>query len=338
MVLNICCINTFRSDSNKCQIFFSILIIITCVFNLICARLIVHEIDDWSDVMSTSLTVLQSRVVAVASLTSRLIILYKIQFNKIGKYKTTLESFDIYSPMTADAFNQCKWFSFVVFSICLTAMIPTNFLKLYNLYNNHPDGLFVSTYFFFFYLQNFSMCLIENHFTSQCFMVYKRFRQINDDLKCIKVQYVDYEKFPFLRETVNSRSVAQSHVVYDKDFYCPKDKDHPLANVVEILKIRHWLTREAVLDINNFFTNFLGLSVFTLCVLVLFDIYVYVFHYFTSHLDISVFRSKVLFSGWILQYSFRFCVIAITSNITTKQVTSSVDLSITCMLLNSART
>lgn len=320
MFLNICCINIFHSDSNKIQILFSILIIITCVFNLICAPLIVHEIDDWSDAMSTSLTVLQSRVVAIASLISRGIILYKIQFNKTQKYKMTMESFDIYSPMNSIALNQCKLFSLTVFFLCLVTILPMNFIKVYNLYNNHPDGFFISIYFLFFYLQNFSMCLIENHFTDQCFMVYKRFREINDDLKCIKVQYVDYEKFPFLRETINSYSTTQSCVIYDKDFYCPKDKEHPLANTVEILKIRHWLTREVVIDMNNLFANLLGLSILTLCVLVLFDIYTYVFHYFTTHLDSSIFRSKLLFFGWTLQYSFRFCVIAITSNITTKQV------------------
>jgi len=320
MFLNICCIGNFHSDSNRCLILFSILIIITCVFNLICAPLVVYETDDWSDAMSTSLTVLQSRVVAIASLASRGIILYKIQFDKTRKYKTTLESFDIYSPMTAIALNRCKLFSLTVFSLCLMTILPTNFIKLYNLYNNHPDGFFISTYFLFFYLQNLSMCLIENHFTNQCFMVYKRFREINDDLKCIKVQYVNYKKFPFLREITNSPSNIQSCITYDKDFYRPTDKEHPLANTVEILKIRHWLTREAVIDINNMFANLLGLSIFTICVLGLFDIYTYVFHYFTTNLDKSLFRSKLLFYGWILQYSFRFAVIAITSNMTTKQV------------------
>lgn len=320
MFLNICAVNIFHSDSNTHQILFSIVIIVTCVFNLICAPFIVHEIDDWSDVLSTSLSVLQTRVVAITSFLSRGIILYKIQFNKNQKYKTTLESFDIYSPMTVTALNQCKLFSLTILSLCIAIILPVNTIKLYNLYNNHPDRFLVTTYFLFFYIQNLSMCLIENHFINQCFMVYKRFQEINDDLKCIKIDYTDYKKFPFLRETTNSWSNIQSCIIYDKDFYCPKDKQHPLANTVELLKIRHWLTREAIIDINELFANLLGLSILSLSVQVLFDIYTYVFHYVTTNLDKTIFRSKLLFFGWILQYSFRFCAITITSNITTKQV------------------
>lgn len=320
MFLNICGVNIFCSNSNTYQILFSFVIIITCVFNLICASSIVHEIDDWSDALSTSLTVLQSRVVAITSLISRGIILYKIQFNKNQRYQTTLECFDIYSPMTTIALNQCELFSLTMFSLCLTIILPVNSIKLYNLYNNHPDRFLVTTYFLFFYLQNLTMCFIENHFVSQCFMVYKRFREINDDLKCIKINHTDYEKFPFLRDTINSWSNIQSCIIYDKDFYCPKDKQHPLANTIEFLKIRHWLTREAVIDINDLFANLLGLSILSLSVQVVFDIYTYVFHYFTTHLDTAIFRSKLLFFGWILQYSFRFCAITITSHITMKQV------------------
>ncbi|CAI6377420.1 unnamed protein product [Macrosiphum euphorbiae] len=109
--------------SDKCQIIFSIVIIITCVFNLISAPLVEQcMVDDWSDVLSTSLTVLQSRVVAIASVISRGIVLYNAYFNKYQKYRTTLESFSIYSfysPMTAAVWSRYKLYSVVTVSLCV---------------------------------------------------------------------------------------------------------------------------------------------------------------------------------------------------------------------------
>lgn len=318
--LNCCNTDIFYSDSNKCQVFFSIVIIISSVFNLICAPLVEHEIDDWSDAMSTSLTVFQSRVVAITASISRGIFIYSILLSKNQKYKTTLESFDIYSPMTAVSINQCKLFYLVVFSLSLALILPINSTKLYNLFNNHPDRFIITTYFFFFYLQNLSMCFIEIYFVGQCFMIYIKFREINVDLNNIKIEVTDYNKYPFLRQSTNSWSSIPSNVLYDKDFYSPKDREHPLANTIELLKIRHWLTREAAMDLNNLFKNHLGLSIVSLGVQFIFDIFTSVFHYLTTRYDKTIFRSKFLFFGWIIQYSFRFCVINLTSNITTKQV------------------
>lgn len=323
MLLNFSNVYVFYSCSNKCNIVFSILILITCVFNLICAPLVVYEIDDWSNAMSTSMTILQSRIVAIATFISRSIVLYNIKYDKNRKYKKTLESFDIYSPMSAVALNQCKLFLITVLTLCLTTMLPFNLTKLYNLYNKHPDGFLITTYFSFFYLQNMSMCFIENLFVKQCFVIYKKFREINDDLMKIKIEYTNVNKFPFLGGLIDLRlNDIPSCISYDKDFYCPKDKEHPLANTVELLKIRHWLTHEAVVDLNYLFGIHLGLSILSLSVLLLFDIYTDLFHYFTTRYDITIFRSKLLFFGWVIQYSFRFCLITITSNITIKQVKS----------------
>jgi len=323
--------NIFQYNfSDKCQIIFSIVIIITCVFNLISAPLVVQcMVDDWSDLFSTSLTVLQSRVVAIASFISRGIVVYNAYFNKYQKYRTTLESFNIYSPMTAAAWSQYKLYSIVTVSLCLTFMLPTNFVKLYNMYYKHPDGSLLVTHFFFFYLQNFSMYLIENDFANRCFMVYATFRDINDDLNRMKTEHIDRGRFPFLGKAAdddpwpNAAPPSTSCVVvYDKDFYCPRDnKANPLTNIVEILKIRHWLTREAVVDINYLFGNHLGLSILSLSVLVLLDVYTGVFHSFANnHVDKKKFRSTLLFFACVLQYSYRFCVITILSNLTINQV------------------
>lgn len=331
MFLNICEKNIiFRWYSNKFQILYSIVIIATCVFNLICAPSVVYMVDDWSNAMSTSLTVLQSRVVAITSIISRGIIVHKMLLNKHRKYKTTLESFDIYSPMCAVTSNRCKLFSAVKFTLCLLFMLPFNMIKLYKLFSQHPNALLVTTYFFFFYFQNFNMFLTENHFTDQCFMVYTKFREINDNLKRLKAEQLDTDRFPFAKtEAIRADSprtdVSPSRIIYGRDFYHAKDAGHPLANTVELLKIRHWLTREAVTDLNRLFGVHIGMSIFALGVQALFDVYTEVFHFFTTRLDKTMFRSKGLFIGWVLQYSVRFCVIAITSNVASKQVHLYID-------------
>ncbi|CAI6358136.1 unnamed protein product [Macrosiphum euphorbiae] len=288
-------------------------------------------VDDWSDVLSTSLTVLQSRVVAIASVISRGIVLYNAYFNKYQKYRTTLESFSIYSPMTAAVSSRYKLYSVVTVSLCLTFMLPTNFVKLYNMYYKQTDGSLLVTHFFFFYLQNFSMYLIENDFANRCFVVYATFRDINDDLNRLKTEHIDLGRFPFLRKAADdpwSNAAPSSRVVvYDKDFYCPRDKANPLTNIVEILKFRHWLTREAVVDINYLFGNHLGLSILSLSVLVLLDVYTGAFHSFANdRVDKKIFRSMLLFFACVLQYSYRFCVITILSNVTTNQAVNAKTL------------
>jgi hypothetical protein len=285
----------------------------------------VYEIDDWSQVFSTSLTVLQSRVVAIATFMSRAAVLYDIRFNKYRKYRTTLEGFEIYCPTTAAATNRCRLFTMATVSMCLTCMLSTNCVKLYNLYAKHSDGYFVTTYFLFFYMQNCSIYLMESYFTHQCFMVYTAFREINGDLENVKRDTTDYARFPFLLDPrawfpSATPSLSSCTVVYENDFYRPRDKGNPLANTVEFIKIKHWLIREAVTDLNDLFRIHLAISVVCLSVLMLFDVFIY----FTATIDVTIFRSKFLFIGWLLQYSVRFFVLSITTNITTKQVKTNV--------------
>jgi len=195
------------------------------------------------------------------------------------------------------------------------------------MYYKHPDGSLLVTHFSFFYLQNFSMYLIENDFTNRCFIVYATFRDINDDLNRMKIKHIDRGRFPFFGKATDdlwSNTAPSSKscvVIYDKDFYCPKDRANPLTNIVEILKIRHWLTREAVVDINYLFGNHLGLSILSLSVFVLLDVYTGVFHSFANYrVDEKIFHSTLLLFACVLQYLYRFCVITILSNATTNQV------------------
>jgi len=101
------------------------------------------------------------------------------------------------------------------------------------------------------------------------------------------------------------------YVAYYKDFYRPRFESHPIANTVEILRIKHWLTRQAVSILNDLFGIQMGLSVFLLWVSALFDIYYEIYHNSPS---------KVLVYGWLLQYTSRLFMIVLVAHYTTKQV------------------
>lgn len=96
--------------------------------------------------------------------------LYNAYFKKYQKYRTTLKSFNIYSPMTAVAWSQYKLYSIVTLSMCLSFMLSTNFIKLYNMYYKHPDGSLLVTHLVL--LLYFIMSLIKNDFANRCFIVY----------------------------------------------------------------------------------------------------------------------------------------------------------------------
>lgn len=87
------------------------------------------------------------------------------------------------------------------------------------------------------------------------------------------------------------------------------------ADFVERLKIKHRLVRKAVRDLNDLFGGHMGLSVFSLCVYTMFDIY----YHFLGIINPTM--SYVLVYGWMLQYFTRFGTITILAHITIKQVT-----------------
>lgn len=98
---------------------------------------------------------------------------------------------------------------------------------------------------------------------------------------------------------------------YDKDFYATRIKSDPAANVVEILRIKHWLIRQLADTLNNLFGVHMGLSVFYLWAVMLFDMYYKMF-------DKN--PSETLVYAWLLQYSLRLLMIILMAHYTTKQV------------------
>ncbi|XP_060834198.1 uncharacterized protein LOC132917465 [Rhopalosiphum padi] len=324
-----------NNDDNIYQTAYSIMLFTTGIIQIFMYPFVSHKFDDWSEVFSMSFTAVTCSAGIINSLLSKLIVLYNIKYKKYQKYKTTLEGFEIYIPMNTVALKHIKYFSFTVIFLCLITILPMNSLKLFYLFHNHTNPILMTTYFFFYYIHNLSMALTELHFAIQCFVVYTKFRDINEELIQINDEhnYYNYKvRYPFIASRVETSKNREdmspsSMIIYEKDFYCPKDKRYPLANTIELLRIKHWLSREAINDLKCLFGIQMCLSIITLAITLLFDIYADVFYSSTSmSFNKSVFRTNILFIGWILQYSLRLCLIIITTHTTIRQVVKTKKL------------
>jgi len=314
------------NDNDMFQILYSVVLFITSIIMAIISPYVALEFDDWSTAFSMSITMIICRTVNLFSFISRMIVIYNVKF-KYQKYKTTLEGFEIYIPMNTVALNHIKYFSSVVIFLCMTIIIPTNVLKLYYIFNNHTNPMLMMTYFIFYYINNMSMVCTELHFAIQCFVVYTKFRDINEKLIQIddEQNYYNYSvRYPFTVSRMTpkrSDDTTPCDIIYERDFYYSKDKVSPLANTIELLRIKHWLTREAVNDLKDLFGFQIGLSIICIVTALLIDIFIEVFHSDTYSTDNKpIFRSNFLFIGWMFQYSLRFCIIVISAHNLAKQV------------------
>lgn len=322
----------FYDSTNDCsmfQIVYSVILFITCTCSFILIPSVVLEFDDWSKAFSTSISVIVCSTVTVSMIISRVITMYNVKYKHLEKYKTTLESFEIYIPMTAEASNHVKYFAFTAILLYVVVVLPANGVKLYNLSFKHPNSpITMSIYFLSYYLQNLSMCCTEIHYAIQCFVVYTKFRDINEQLEQLngelKVKHAAMhlydEDAQIATSPAGSTDVLLHTILYEKDFYHPKDGEYPLANVIELLKIKHWLTREAVYDIKYLFSIPICLSIICVTTVMLFDVYTQFFYSNANQTIREVFRSQILFISWVLQYTMRFCFIVVTTHTLTKQV------------------
>ncbi|VVC31514.1 7TM chemoreceptor [Cinara cedri] len=329
---NVCGIFTVDLSYKKFQCIWSVLLMATCVYNFSVATQILCKMDQWCTIFSTPMVAMYDWVLACTTLLSRITIMVQSKRNFV-KYKATVKAFEVYSPTSPAQLKNYELFSLSVVLLCLTVILPANVTRLYYLYyyETRKDRALV-IYYIFLYMQNLSMCCVETQFVSQCFAVYTKFREINGDLKELKDENnVGRGKYPFTmavvsetppRAKVVGKGVActslQGHVCgYDMGFYKSWFNGHPMANAVELLRIRHWLIRHAVETLNGFFGIHMGLSVFVLCVMALLDIYYEIFHDSPS---------KLLVFGWLLQYSLRIFMIILVAHCTTKQAMKTKSL------------
>lgn len=313
-----------KIDNNTDEVLSSIFFLSLSLCNLILLPILAHQFDDWSKALNASLSVISFCLLSVSTIISRLVALYNIKY-KYQKYKTTLESFEIYIPIATVTFRRAKRLQNIAIFLYVTFVFPVDGLKIWYLLRSHPNYILMPTCFFLYYSQNFGMFLNEVRFAAQCYLLNSKFQDINKELRKLDDEYNQrYAKKYLLPDYKASSAVEDnlpSMVVYERDFYCPKDKGYPIANTVELLRIKHWLCREAINDLNSMFCVLMGLSMFCLVAITLIDVYTEMFYVNTNSMfSKSAFRSKVLFIGWILQNTCRFSLIVISAHTATVQV------------------
>lgn len=311
-------------DYSNDQKIFNVLLFIFGIVSMILLPFVSLEFDDYVAGSFSSISATACNVVSFSIIFSSLIKLYNMKY-KYHKYKKTLESFDIYIPTNALCSSRIQFSSLIIISICVIVILPVNSYKLWNIFHNHSKPVLMTSYFLLHYIENFCLCCTEIHFVIQCLTVLSKFRDINNDLKKLgaEINKNDTEKSSMVDYKLNKsmdHSTLSHVIVYENEFYRPKNKGFPLTNIIELLRIKHWIAREAIKDLNNLFGIHLGLSIFHLIIITLFDVYAEVFHsYMKSEID-AIFRTSWQFMLWMLQYSFRFSMIVITAQNTTKQV------------------
>ncbi|KAL5234058.1 hypothetical protein ACI65C_001468 [Semiaphis heraclei] len=165
--------------------------------------------------------------------------------------------------------------------------------------------------------ENMSMYCVETHFTVLCFILYQKFVGINKDLMALKIDTVVRNKYPFKLRAREKCGKNINNIDYNRDILQTLAAGHSMANFVEQIKVKHRLAREAVKNLNDFFGVQLGLSMCSLCLFSMFDLYYHIRGIMNPT------KSNILIYGWILQYSVRFGSITILAHLTSKQALKS---------------
>ncbi|XP_060842147.1 uncharacterized protein LOC132922583 [Rhopalosiphum padi] len=304
---NVCGVFTVDMTYNRFERWFSAWVLASGVMNMVITPWSVCVLDGWcDDHLSTTYRRLYTRLVAFTCLVSRATIVYKA-YRHLAGFKGQEYEYERRWPISGSHRHQYRLYASYVVVGYLAIVLPVNLLRLYLLYRYEEFGDSKLLLFFFnMYSQNWSMCCMETHFAILCFGVYLKFRAINDELSAVRSDVMVSNRYPMALRSSSSTASAVTSVLQDP-------RGRPMETAVEELRVRHRLTRESIEQLNNMFGGQLALSLITLCVMMLFDIYNEAFRVGTT-----VSRSKFIF-GWILQYLFRFFVIVITAHSTTQE-------------------
>lgn len=260
--------------------------------------------------LSTVIKGLFIRVVASTCLTSRLIIIIKGK-RQMVQYKANIEKFHVFTPMTRSETEVLSRLSYQTVMCVLLLTAPVNILRL-SMLLNRPDYTILC--FIFMYVQNTSMYFMETHFTVLCYNLYQKFVGINRDLMALKINTILRNKYPFVSQTGKKYGKNNNSGDHNRDVMNSLAAGYPMTNYVEQLKIKHRIVRDALRNLNDVFGVHLGLSLCSLCLYAMFDLYYYM---------MGVMKSSnyfLLVYGWVLQYAFRFGSITFLTHLTTKQV------------------
>jgi hypothetical protein len=300
---------------NKLKIFveimYSVLLVISCVYTYLKAPVVIYLLSSGSNSAVLDILSMFSRSVAIVCLISRITILYK-STSDFFVYKKKIEYYELYYPMELLKKKIQRIFNTSILLAYIAIIFPLNIYRIYLIYHNYRNMILV-LFYMMMYLQNISICWTEICFIVNCMGLYLKFQTINYEMAELKAESIKANKFPVVLQT-ERRSNRLTDPGSTDGFISSNSSVHHLANSIEQLRMRHQFVRCAVIELSNLYSIQIVLSVCVLFVMTLFDIYAQV-----TNKD-KITKTQILFYGWLFQYSFRFCIIILTTHVTTKQV------------------
>lgn len=308
---NIVSVISIDRSYNKWQIAYSVLLIITAVYNFYITPNVVCALEGKCDSsLPTVIKGLFIRVVSCTCVISRLVIFYKGN-GLLIKFMKNIENIHLFTPMSRLETEVLKKVSSRAVILCLLLTVPVNSFRVCKMLSRSDLTVLI---FVCMYVQNMSMYCVESHFTVLCFIIYQKFVGINKDLLTLKIDTVMRNRYPFMLWARDKCGKNSYTVDYNNTVLQSLAAGYSMANFVEQLKIKHRLAREAVNNLNDLFGIQLGLSMCSLCLFSMFDLY----YHIRGIMNPS--KSNILIYGWILQYTVRFGTVTILAHLTSKQV------------------
>ncbi|XP_022165403.1 uncharacterized protein LOC111030288 [Myzus persicae] len=285
----------------------------TCLMNIKNASATVCSLSECKNSVKTEVLAMFSRSIAIACLLSRITIMYKSK-SDFPNYVKKVEEYELYFPVNISQKRHLRFISIAIIFAYIVIILPINILRIYLIYSNFGK---INTMIFYImmYLHNWSICSTEIHFIVRCIGLYQKFQSINEEMATLKLKNIVTNKYPVVlqseRHSYNNTLFIglESHGGSPLSIF---NVQQP-ANHVELLRMKHQFVRGIVVELNDLYGIQLGLSICLLFIMTLFDIYG------EMSVESNVTKTHVLFYGWLLQYSFRFCVIVLTSHVTTTQ-------------------
>lgn len=293
------------------EMVYSVLLVISCVYTYLRAPVVIYSLSSASNSAVIGIISMFSRSIAIVCLISRITILYKSASDFIV-YKKKIECYELYYPVELLKKKVQRIFAISITLAYIAIIFPLNIYRIYLIYRNFRNMILV-LFYMMMYLQNISICWTEICFVTHCIGLYLKFQTINNEMAELKSESIIENKFPIVLQTKG----CNNHLTNPESTVgCVSSTSsvHNLANSIELLRIRHQFVRGTVIELNNLYGIQIVLSVCVLFVMALFDIYAEV-----TNKD-KVTKTHLLFYGWLLQYSFRFCIIVLSTHVTTKQV------------------
>lgn len=305
----------FKFNFNKfvfsLKLVYFLALAMTCVMNIKNASATICSLSECKNSVKTEVLAMFSRSIAIACLLSRITVMYKSK-SDFPNYVNKFEEYELYFPVNNFQNRHLRLIAIAIIFSYIVIILPINILRIYLIYSNFGE---INTMFFYtmMYLHNWSICSTEIHFIVRCIGLYQKFQSINEEMATLKLKNIVKNRYPVVLQS-ERRSHNNTLFIGLETYGSSPLSMFNLANRVELLKMKHQFVRGIVVELNDLYGIQLGLSICLLFIMTLFDIYGEV------SVESNVTKTHVLFYGWLLQYSFRFFVIVLTSHVTTTQV------------------